>query len=932
MYRINIIRGIAFAIIATFGMLIGSKAQAKHFVHNVGQITDQYFIPRTDIDFKLSGTNGLNIFIGNGKIHYQFAKQGADSSTFEMYRLDLDLLGASPNAKIITDGKAASYERYYTNGLNGAAAQQYSRITYKDIYPHIDWIFYFTPDGKLEYDFIVRPGGRVSDIQMKYAGADELKINADGSLTARTPLGTVTENAPVAYQQKDRTEIASAFRLDDKDNLLSFSTAGYTGTLVIDPILEWATYYGGSEYDAINAMAYGRDGYIYAVGNTNSASNIATTGAHQVTLGGGSNTSGADVFIVKFDRAGVRQWATYYGGTNVDQANGIAIDTAGYIYIAGRTNSQTGIATPGTHQEIKAGTAAGYDAFLVKFDTAGARQWGSYFGGAGAEGSNIITLACDGQNNLYLAGNTASTDGIATSGAHQAARSGTQDGFLARFNDAGIVQWGTYFGGSSTDFINAVATDIDGNIYITGYTGSSDGIATTGTHQTANAGGTDAFVAKFDTTGVQLWGSYFGGTALDQATSIAADGSGYVYLTGITASTASVSTTNAHQTTYGGGSLDIFLSKFHQNGTLEWATYYGGTENDYNPFLSIEDNRTLYLTGTTNSPDGIATQDAIMPIYSHNGHGKVLLAAFDTSGVRTYATYLGGTLSEWSTSAVSDGDGHVYLGGYTASTDLATTGAYQDIFGGNRDGYVLKVNMCFLPAAPDTIIGALEICSRTPVTYYVETVDGADAYEWLLPSGWSGNSVTDSITVLADVSGTIRVAAVNGCGHSDTIELDITVLPSPVPVLRRNANILTTTQPFGTYQWNRNGQPIAGATQPTYAVAENGSYTVTVTADNGCAGISDAEDFTNLTASERNTAQFTVYPNPARETVNITMEKAAVLEVYDVTGRCSIERKALPTGKNSMDISFLNNGIYIIRLYSADGGYLGETKLIKAAE
>lgn len=931
MFYTTLLPKISLVIIVIFGSLIGSNTVfARYFVQNVGQVTDQHFHTRKDIDFKLSGGNGLNVFVGSDRIHYQFAKQGADSNTFSLYRLDVELLGANPNAKIITGAKTGSFERYYTSGLEGVKAYQYRSITYMDIYPNIDWTLYFTPDGKLEYDFVVRPGGRISEIQMKYAGADELKIINDGSLTARTPFGLVTENAPVAYQQKDQAKIASAFRLDG--NILSFSTAAYSGTLVIDPVLEWATYFGGSEYDVINAMAYGRDGSIYAVGNTNSVSNIATTGAYQTTFGGGNNTSGADAFIVKFDTTGVRQWATYYGGTNVDQVNGVAVDTAGYIYMAGRTNSQAGIATPGTHQEIKAGTAAGYDAFLVKFDTAGTRQWGTYFGGAGAEGSNIITLACDGQNNLYLAGNTASTDGIATSGAHQVARSGTQDGFLAQFNDAGTVQWGTYFGGSSTDFINAVTADMDGNVYITGYTGSSDGIATTGTHQTVNAGGTDAFVAKFNATGVQLWGSYLGGAALDQAASIATDGSGYVYLAGITASTVSISTANAHQTAYGGGSLDIFLSKFHKSGTMEWATYYGGAENDYNPFLSIGNSGTVYLTGTTNSPDGIATQDAIMPIYSHNGHGKVLLTAFDTSGVRIYATYLGGTLSEWSTSVVSDVEGHVYLGGYTASTDLATTGAYQDIFGGNRDGYLLKIDMCFLPGAPDTIIGALQICSHTPVTYYVEAVAGADAYEWLLPPGWSGTSVTDSITVLADVSGTIRVAAVNGCGHSDTIELTINVLPSPALVLRRNANILTTTQPFVTYQWNRNGQPITGATQPTYAVTENGSYTVTVTANNGCEGTSDAEDFTGLSAAERSTAQFNIYPNPARETVSISMEKAAILEIYDVTGRCNIERTALTAGENNVDISYLNDGMYIIRLYGADGSHMGEAKLIKVAE
>jgi hypothetical protein len=206
------------------------------------------------------------------------------------------------------------------------------------------------------------------------------------------------------------------------------------------------------------------------------------------------------------------------------------------VYLAGYTNSTTGtdIATTGAHQSANGGND---DAFLVKFNTSGVRQWGTYYGGSGVdEGWSCST---DASGNVYLAGVTSSNTGtvIATTGAHQSTNGGGTDAFLVKFNTSGVRQWGTYYGGSGSEEGNSCSTDATGNVYLAGYTPSNTGtvIATTGAHQSAFGGGfDDAFIVKFNASGIRQWGSYYGGSGDDRGYSCSTDASGNVYLAGYT--------------------------------------------------------------------------------------------------------------------------------------------------------------------------------------------------------------------------------------------------------------------------------------------------------------------------------------------------------------------------------------------------------------
>ena len=232
------------------------------------------------------------------------------------------------------------------------------------------------------------------------------------------------------------------------------------------------TYYGDSQ-ESGNSCAADAQGNVYLAGQTTSTAGIviATPGSHQPIYGGGN----ADAFLVKFDVNGVRQWGTYYGGVGaIDYGSTCATDLSGNVYLAGNTtsNSSTIIATPGSHQPVFGNNV---DAFLVKFDGNGVRQWGTYYGGTGLE---YGFCSADALGNVYLTGMTSTTSGtaVATVGSHQSAFAvgNSFDAYLVKFNTNGVRQWGTYYGGADNDEGNSSAADLLGNIYMVGNTQSKN--------------------------------------------------------------------------------------------------------------------------------------------------------------------------------------------------------------------------------------------------------------------------------------------------------------------------------------------------------------------------------------------------------------------------------------------------------------------------
>ncbi|MCX6290620.1 MAG: IPTL-CTERM sorting domain-containing protein [Bacteroidetes bacterium] len=397
-----------------------------------------------------------------------------------------------------------------------------------------------------------------------------------------------------------------------------------------------------------------------------------------------------------------RVWATYFGGSDADLAYNTTVDASGNVYLTGQTYSASGIATPGAHQNTYGG--GGGDAFLIKYNSSGVRLWATYYGGPGSDYG--LSVKTDAAGNVYMAGYTSSTSGIATAGTYQTSLSGAVDAFVVKFNSAGVRQWATYYGDTAYDQGSAVAADASGNVYLTGFTESPNGFATAGAQQMTFGGEDDAFLVKFNNTGNRLWGTFYGGGSKDYGNDVAIDSSGNVIICGYCGSTDSIASAGGFQNSFG-GDVDAFVAKFNPAGSRLWATYYGGTQVDFGIGVATGPGGVIYLTGQTSDTVAIASGGFQN---TFGGARDAYLVKFDAAGNRMWATYYGGAGNEEGIDVAVDAAGFVFLGGDTYSSNagncVATPGGFQTNIGGTENNFLVA----FTPAGV-----------RLSATYYGST-------------------------------------------------------------------------------------------------------------------------------------------------------------------------------------------------------------------
>jgi hypothetical protein len=318
---------------------------------------------------------------------------------------------------------------------------------------------------------------------------------------------------------------------------------------------QWATYYGGTGNDLGLAFNVDRNGNALLAGRTNNSSFPTSNGAFQSTM-----TGLFDAFVVKFDKNGGRQWATMYGGTNADQAFGVAADANGNVLIAGSTESLDFPTSVGAFQPaITDTTGKTFDAFVVKFDPNGARLWGTFLGGLLDDFGQDVTA--DPSGNIIVTGRTTSVDFPVSSTPFQSAYAGANDVFIMKFDPNGARQFGTYYGGAGDDNANAVTTDATGNILLTGSTGSSDFPITPGKGQNINNGGNDIFVVVLNPNGTQQFATYYGGSSDEQGNGAVFGRYGALLVSGNTSSVNFPVSQEPFQSANAGGN-DLFMLKF----------------------------------------------------------------------------------------------------------------------------------------------------------------------------------------------------------------------------------------------------------------------------------------------------------------------------------------------------------------------------------
>ncbi|WP_190277197.1 DUF7948 domain-containing protein [Taibaiella lutea] len=901
-------------------------------IENKGQITDQNGHPRSDIQFRME-TPEVNVLIGNASLHYQWQQHDAINTKdiqsllnkkSNTYRMDVSLVGANPDASVIKEGTQPYFEKYYLAhlGLNGTIAHSYSKVTYQNVYPDIDWVIYANRDANgaevLKYDFVVHPGGNAALIQLKYEGSTSLKLNEDGSLQAFTPMGNIKEQAPYSYSinENTKTTVSSEFQL--KNNVLSFKLAAYKGTLIIDPSLEWATYYGGAGFDLGTVLTCDNSGHVYVTGASWMSMDIATVGSYQYT-----NAGDFDAFLAKFDSDGNRLWATYYGGPTLDYSFGLACDQHDRVYISGITLSTTGISTAGSAQATYAG--GGGDDYLARFDSSGSLIWATYCGSSGDEYNGLC--AADEFGHVYLTGYTTGNDNIYSNGHQSTNGGGPKDAFLVQYDTSGIKQWGTFYGGSGDDQGDGVACDRLGFVYMEGHTNSASAISTSGSHQPANGGGFDDFLVKFNSAGVRQWATYYGGTADENNGNmrpVACDKNNNVYISGQTPSTTGIATSGSYQSASGGGT-DAFLVKFNSAGTRTWGTYYGGSGNENGGSIACDLSNNIFWCGFTTSTDSIATPGSHQTTFG-GGQDDVFLTKFDESGNQIFGTYYGGNSLDEGIAVGFDNIGNAYISGGTASpNNIATPGSFSTTYAGGIAVFLAKfctsVNAISLNG-PDSI------CANSTQLYTTTAIAGADGYIWTIPAGWSGASDSNSISVTSNGTGGQITVKVIRCDTSTALQFNVYVRPVLPAVITANGFVLSTVNTHTSYQWFFNGQIINGAQNPTYTVTQNGNYTVVVTNPGGCTDTSDVFAISNVVAIQnveqlKNSIQ--IYPNPANSILNILSPVALNINITGMDGRVFINKDNV----KAIDISNLSNGVYMIRFTDKDGHFIKTEKFTK---
>lgn len=583
-------------------------------------------------------------------------------------------------------------------------------------------------------------------------------------------------------------------------------------------------------------------------------------------------------------------WATYYGGTGADAGRSTALDASGNVYLAGYTSSASAIAVGG-YQLTYGGGA--YDGFLVKFNSAGVRQWGTYYGGTNDD--YVYGSATDPSGNIFICGYTKSTASIASGGHQNTHGGGTDDGFLVKFNSAGVRQWATYYGGSAADYGSACVADASGNIYLAGNTFSSSGIASGGFDVTIGATSRDAFLVKFNASGVRQWATYYGDIGEEYGNGCTTDATGNVYLSGSTASaTTTAIGSGGHQNTFGGGQ-DAFLVKFNTSGARQWGTYFGGTSIETGNGCCTDASGNVYLAATTRS-FGLGFSGFDMTMSTGGGDENAMLVKFTSAGVRTWATYYGmlstqgiacsanssgdifliGTTNATSGVAIygaqnvygggsfdtyvvkfsptcsrtwgtyyggpSDDYGYsikvgstneIYFSGNTTSFSSIASGGHQNTNAGSTDAFLTK--FCDSPPIPGTITGSTTVCSGTTNTYTIAAVSGATSYTWTLPSGATGTSTTNTINVtFGTTSGNISVTANSSCGNSAPSSLAITV--NTVPTAATSISGSVNVCPSSTNAYTALGA--TGATSYVWTVPAGWSGTSTTSSISAIAGTS----------------------------------------------------------------------------------------------
>ncbi len=798
------------------------------FEPNQGQID-------AGVKFAARGSGyGLYLTAQEAVLVLEHAASDARHPAAQPSAVSMQLLGASSSAEPVGDVQLPGRSNYFIGNDPTKWHRdipQFARVRYHNVYPGVDLVYYGNR-GQLEYDFEVAPGSDPGQIALRFRNlADHSpknpRIVAGGDLVLDVAGSDVRLRAPHVYQKfgaEERT-VAGRFELrGQRKDEVGFELGAYdrSQTLIIDPVLAYSTYLGGTGAESCSAItglpftpgcpaiAVDAASNAYVAGSTESTNFPQTTGEFQPDLAAGAT---ANVFVAKFNPTGTLLFATYLGGNGTDYAAGVATDTGFDVIVAGTASSGNFPTTDGPNNTAFQTTpvSGGKHVFVSKLDPTGRiLLYSTYLSGHGIDIASGLAVD-QGGSNAYVTGTTTSADvgtGFpSTIGAYQTQPKipNLNQFFFTKVDPnasgSASVLYSTYFGGSSpstgTVVGGGITVDTNSNAYFTGGTNFID-MPVLNAFQATNKGGYDVIVAKFNPSGVTgtqlLYSTYLGGSGDDIGYGIAVDTSPNAYVTGSTTSSdfnAGDTGTTALQSSNGGGT-DAFVAKLGIlcTGTactvplpLDYFTYLGGAGTDIGTAIGVDNNSAARITGWTNSPNFPIVGNPLQNTFG-GGSSDAFYASVDTlatcSPITTptcaptsTSSYFGGNAEEIGTSIALDQQGSSYLAGETWSTNFPVLNSEQGNLSGPNDAYVAKLapvlNLTMpTPVATPLVVGmGSQVSFAYTITNSGEFTNGVTFVDNLPAAGATFVSATASPgtcgnavnqTVLCNI-GTLNAAA-----------------------------------------------------------------------------------------------------------------------------------------------------------------------------
>ncbi|HEX4780804.1 MAG TPA: FG-GAP-like repeat-containing protein [Usitatibacter sp.] len=630
---------------STAGRLTGPGPYAVSFEPNVGQ-----FAP--DVLFR-ARAKGTLVTLRDAEIDVRLRGQGGPHDFLMRFE------GATSGAHADAAAPSKTVSRYYLGAKSYGGAEgieHASKVRVSALYPGVDLVLHGNPS-RVEYDLEVAPGSDPSKIRYRIDGADRVAVEADGSLAITSNGQTLRQLAPVAWQERGgmRDPVPAHFKVDPDNRLVEFDVGEYDRSrrLVIDPVLDYSTFLGGTDYDYSEYIGVGASGDIYMAS---------------------ADDSDGSLILTKFDPVAREVLSTtVVSGSGMQLPNALAVGSSGsaeFVYVAGLTTSPDFPYCLRPSAGDCVAPHGGYDGIALRFNSSGALDTSWILGGSGDDVANGI--AVDGHGSVYVTGWTEFGDFPTTPDAlhHRGPGSPVFDTFVVRIDEPVGPVYSTVLGGSgdAASAAWAIAADPAGNMHIVGQT---------------DAGG---YYLKMSHDGHSILDAQIQGIPGDVSTTVAVDSDGYAVLAGYTAQTSFSQGPTSRP--FAGGNQDAFVVRYGPHG---FSTLLGGSGDETPLAIGLMGNGDVIVGGSTTS--GNFPQIDALPIEDRGqmvqGKSHGFVTRLSDAGV-SFSTTIGGSGNDHLYALVPDGNG-VIIAGDTTSANFPVANAFHGSLSGTSDSFLARI-------------------------------------------------------------------------------------------------------------------------------------------------------------------------------------------------------------------------------------------------